>query len=325
MMPGRWLPVVLAACLSRALVAQGAAATTAFEVPAWAFPAVPAAGPLRPDPTALFTVPGSTISYPRSRVLDVFDPPDWFPDSHPPMPRVVSQGRRPAVMACGFCHLPDGRGRPENASLSGLPAAYIVAQVHEMQSRARQTAAPVPYRPAMLMTVTADAVSDEELAEAAAYFAALPLAPRNRVVEAETIPSPIAVVGLYRAGPGTEPLGERLIEMPDDMERHELRDPTVGYVTYVPPGSLARGAAIARSGAAGPMSACTTCHGPALRGMAPAPPLAGRSPSALLRQLLAFRTGARASAAAAPMRMVTAELSLAEMIAVAAYAGSLEP
>lgn len=321
-MPRRWLPVVVAASLSRALVAQAA---PAFEVPAWAFPMVPAAPQPRRDLTALHTVPGSTMRYALPRLVDMFQPPDWFPDSHPPMPAVVSQGRRPALMACGFCHLPDGRGRPENASLSGLPAAYIIAQVREMQRRERQTAAPLPYLPATFMTTVADAVSDAELAEAAAYFAAMPLARRVRVVEAEAIPSPIAGIGLYRPGPGSEPLGQRLIEMADDRERHELRDPTVGYVTYVPPGSVARGAAVARAGAASALSACTTCHGPALRGMAPAPPLAGRSPSALLRQLLAFRTGARASAAAAPMRMVTAELTLADMIAVAAYAGSLEP
>ncbi|MBK9065851.1 MAG: hypothetical protein IPL76_03055 [Gemmatimonadetes bacterium] len=143
-MPRRWLPVVVAASLSRALVAQAA---PAFEVPAWAFPMVPAAPQPRRDLTALHTVPGSTMRYALPRLVDMFQPPDWFPDSHPPMPAVVSQGRRPALMACGFCHLPDGRGRPENASLSGLPAAYIIAQVREMQRRERQTAAPLPYLP----------------------------------------------------------------------------------------------------------------------------------------------------------------------------------
>lgn len=322
--PSGRLAFVLAvvACLTRGLVAQAA---PAFEVPAWAFPMTPAGPAPRRDPAALHSVPGSTMRYTLPQLTNLFQAPDWFPDSHPAMPGVVSQGRRPAVMACGFCHLPDGRGRPENASLAGLPAAYIVAQVHAMQGRERQTAAPLPYAPAANMTIVADGVSDDELAEAAAYFAALPLARRSRVVELEEIPRGVAGVGLYFPGEGTEPLGQRLIEMAEDRHRHELRDPTLGYVTYVPPGSVARGAAVARGGAASAMSACTTCHGPTLRGLAPAPPLAGRSPSALLRQLLAFRTGARASAAAAPMRMVTAELSLADMIAVAAYAGSLEP
>lgn len=327
-MSRRWVPgLVVAACLARGVAAQAApgAVAAAFEVPAWAFPMVPAAPPSRREQATPHTVPGSAMQYTLAQLLNFFQAPDWFPDSHPPMPRVVSEGRRPAVMACGFCHLPDGRGRPENAALAGLPAAYIIAQVHQMQGRERQSAAPMPYSPGANMTIVADGVRDDELAEAAAYFSALPLARRSRVVELAEIPRAVAGVGLYFPGEGTEPLGERLIEMAADRHRHELRDPTLGYVTYVPPGSVARGAAVARGGAASAMSACTTCHGPALQGMAPAPPLAGRSPSALLRQLLAFRAGTRASAAAAPMRMVTAELTLADMIAVAAYAGSLEP
>jgi cytochrome c553 len=55
------------------------------------------------------------------------------------------------------------------------------------------------------------------------------------------------------------------------------------------------------------------------------PPLAGRSPSYLLRQLLAFNTGTRSSAAGAPMRAVATTLTLADMIAAAAYAGTLTP
>jgi cytochrome c553 len=55
------------------------------------------------------------------------------------------------------------------------------------------------------------------------------------------------------------------------------------------------------------------------------PPLAGRSPSYLLRQLIAFRTGARATPASAPMQAVAASLNLDDMIAAAAYAGSRAP
>ncbi len=39
---------------------------------------------------------------------------------------------------------------------------------------------------------------------------------------------------------GTEPLGQRIIEMPEDLARTELRDAASGFVAYVPPGSIKR-------------------------------------------------------------------------------------
>jgi cytochrome c553 len=55
------------------------------------------------------------------------------------------------------------------------------------------------------------------------------------------------------------------------------------------------------------------------------PPLAGRSPTYLLRQLLAFRNGLRTGEAAKQMTPVVEKLTLAEMIDVVAYLGSLYP
>ncbi len=55
------------------------------------------------------------------------------------------------------------------------------------------------------------------------------------------------------------------------------------------------------------------------------PPIAGRSPSNLLRQLINFRTGVRHTDADVPMHAVVNALSLDDMIAAAAYAGSLAP
>ena len=45
----------------------------------------------------------------------------------------------------------------------------------------------------------------------------------------------------------------------------------------------------------------------------------------MLRQLIGFRTGARAGVGSAPMQKVASQLDLDGMIAVAAYAGSLRP
>ena len=54
------------------------------------------------------------------------------------MPKVVAHGTKPAVLACGYCHLPNGQGRPENASLAGLPEAYIIKQMADFKSGQRK-------------------------------------------------------------------------------------------------------------------------------------------------------------------------------------------
>jgi cytochrome c553 len=97
------------------------------------------------------------------------------------------------------------------------------------------------------------------------------------------------------------------------------------YVAYVPRGSLARGRALAAGDTRANVKGCTSCHGADLRGVKLVPPLAGRSPSYLLRQLVAFRTGARDAATSAPMREVAARLTIEDMVAAAAYAGSRAP
>ncbi len=107
------------------------------------------------------------------------------------------------------------------------------------------------------------------------------------------------------------------------MDQFELRDPHTPFVAYVPRGALARGAALARSG--GPAGqACAGCHGTELQG-AVAPPLAGRSPTYLFRQLLAFKAGGRRDPEAAPMITVATGLTPEQMVDLAAYAASRRP
>jgi cytochrome c553 len=302
-----------------------------FVVPAWLFPIPPPSTPpssaTLQDSTPLH-VPGSEVSYTLAQTRDLFAVPDWFPAEHAPMPAAVEFGRKPDAYACGFCHLPDGRGRPENASVAGLPAEYILRQVRDYAGHVRRSAwTDPPYKPTALMLQVAEAVTDAELEAAAAYFAAQPLRQRRaEVIEADSIPSMRSAAWLYVAdvGGGEEPLGERIVETPLDFHRHELRDPNTPYVAYVPKGSLERGHAIATT-ARGDVQACVSCHGPDLRGAGPIPPLAGRSPTYLMRQLVAFRTGARGGDASAPMQPVVSMLEIGDMIAVAAYAGSLPP
>jgi cytochrome c553 len=175
------------------------------------------------------------------------------------------------------------------------------------------------------------AATDSEIAEAAKYFARIRPRVQYRVKESTTIPQSYQAGGLYalRPGGGTEPLGDRMMEISDNIEHHEMRDPNETFTVYVRPGTLAKGRALALTAAETSPTRCATCHGQDLRGGTTGttigPPIAGRSPLYLLRQLIAFRTRSRNGASSAPMQTVTAALSLDEMIAAAAYAGSRAP
>jgi len=313
--------------IEKAKSGRQAGAQAQPEPPAWAMPlGTAAAAPF--DSVTPRRVPGSTVSFTDLRAHDRYNVPDWYPDSHPAMPDVVARGRRPAVWACGYCHLPDGAGRPENASLAGLPARYIARQMAAFRSGERGSPWHAPNKPADIMRGIADSTTAAEVKEAARYFSRLTPRQRATVVEVERIPRVKQGTGLYflAAEGGEEPLGERLIEVATDAERHELHDARVEYVAYVPAGSIARGRELAMRGVPGVgKTACTSCHGAKLRGVDPAPPIAGRAPSYLLRQLLGFAAGSRSTKEAAPMRAVAGALTVKDMIAAAAYAGSLAP
>lgn len=290
----------------------------------WASPLnpPPAAPAPMPDMYKPLHVPGSERTYTLNDYDHMFGAPDWFPQDHPPMPRIVARGRKPA-WACSYCHLPTGQGRPENAPLAGLPAAYIIEQVKAFRIGER-----VSGRPEMTRFMRAEAtnVTDADLKQAAGYFASLHFKPWTKVIETATVPKThIAHFMLVTdAGKARELIGNRIIETSTDMARTELRDTRFGFVAYVPPGSIARGAVIASKGA-GKALPCESCHGSDLRGVGNIPPLAGRSPTYIVRQLILFRLNGRANAAAAPMQTEVSQLSLKDMIAAAAYAASREP
>ena len=113
------------------------------EPPAWAYPLNAAAAP-KPatDDGVVMRVPDSEVGLTKAQILDLFTAPDWRPNGHPPMPQPVAHGRKPDLYACGFCHYPNGQGRPENAALAGLPAAYIAEQTGAMRDGSRKTSHP---------------------------------------------------------------------------------------------------------------------------------------------------------------------------------------
>jgi mono/diheme cytochrome c family protein len=130
------------------LAALVTAQSAAPESPAWAYgvPATPApaaanggqrAGGPRPPDTSPKRIPDSTRSFTIAQLRDFFNVADWFPDDHPPMPDVFVHGRPPDVRGCGMCHMPNGKGRPENAPVAGLPYVYIVQQLTDFKNDLR--------------------------------------------------------------------------------------------------------------------------------------------------------------------------------------------
>jgi cytochrome c553 len=321
---------VLCAVVSAARVAGQQPAPPATPLP-WAYPLnPPAAGrgappAAQPDVTPR-RVPGSAVEFTQAQLRDLFSVPDWHPGNHPPMPEVVAKGRRPDVRACGFCHLPNGQGRPENASLAGLPAAYIEQQMEDYRAGRRRSSEPRMGPPALMLTI-GKAATAEESAAAAAYFASFPYKKWIRVVEQNTAPKTRVQGGMLvpEEGGGTEPIGQRIIEMPENLERTELRDSASGFVAYAPVGSIKRGQALATTGGNGRTVACTMCHGPDLKGLGPVPPLAGRSPSYTVRQLWDLKTGNRNGLWSPLMKGAVEKLEIDDLVAIAAYTASLEP
>jgi cytochrome c553 len=286
--------------------------------PSWAFQAIEAQlPPEAPEPAS---IPGSTKKYTPKEIDDLYNAPDWFPDQHPPAPDVILKGR-PGVMACGSCHLVSGLGHPESADLTGLSADYFVQQMMDFRSGAREDWA-------RRMDGFAKAMTDEEIRQAAAYFASLPRKRFVRVEEAAMVPKTFVGQGRMRfidpKQTGTEPIGERIIMLPEDQEVARKRDPRSGFIAYVPPGSLAAGKALAEGGG-GKTLACAACHGDGLKGMGTAPRLAGVHPIYLVRQLIHFKEGSRKGPNAALMVAPVAQLSLRDMIDLASFAASLNP
>ena len=295
--------------------------------PPWAYtvnpPPAPGAKPSPPDP-APKQVPGSTVSLTMAQTRDAFNPPDWHPSEHPQMPEAVAHGRRPELRACGFCHLVNGQGRPENASLAGLPAAYIIQQMADFKNGDRKSAEP-RMGPPNAMIQDARAATDDEVKAAAAYFASFPYKKWVRVVESNDVPKTRIAGSMHvPANEGTEPLGQRIIEMPEDLARTELRDAASGFVAYVPLGSIKKGEGLVKTGGARTV-ACGTCHGDDLKGLGPIPPLAGRSPSYTVRQLFDLQQGVRKGPWSALMKSAVEKLTIDDMIAIAAYTASREP
>jgi len=310
--------------------------TNAPGIPGWAYP-VAAAVPAAKDEGTVFHVPNSTVGMTLTQARNASDAPDWHPDEHPTMPDVVRKGRTAeGVRACAYCHYPNGLGRPENASIAGLPMPYFIQQVNDFKNGLRHSSEP-SMRPPQLMIATAKAATDADIRAAAEYFGSMKLKPWIKVVESKTAPKTEILGGMLvpLSDHTTEPLGDRVVEVPVDAHLTEgLRDDQSPFVAYVPLGSLAKGEALVTTGGAkvvggkvapGKTAACATCHGADLTGYADIPPIAGRSPSYMVRQMLDMQKGNRSGPGVKWMKPVVANLTLQDMVAIAAYVSSRSP
>jgi cytochrome c553 len=325
--------------------------------PLWAygFPTPPAPGekaePQRPPSRALRpnedegeqtkprSLPGSAGSFSLVDIRDGSNVIDWYPEDHPKMTDIIrlgpskfETGRR----GCGFCHLPNGLGRPENAPVAGLPPTYFVQQMKDFRNGLRRSSDPRKPNTNTMIDL-ARAMTDEEMQQAAEFFGAIKWKPRVKVIETELVPKTRIVGNLFLATETerTEPIAGRIIEVPADEERTELlRDPRTGFVAYVPPGSLARGKQLVRLGGAeikgneivqGKTTACTACHAPDLMGVGNVPPIAGRSPSYLARQIFDIQQGVRRGSAVDLMKVAVAKLNADDITAIVAYVASRFP
>ncbi len=293
--------------------------------PDWAYPVAPANYQPPPDNGQPKHVAGSTKAFTEKQINDFTDPPDWFPDEHAPMPQLVAHGKAPVVHACDQCHLTTGRGHPESGNLAGLPAGYIQEQIAAFRDGSRKSS--VAGRSGN-MIMFASALTDDDVKEAAHYFETMKPAVWTKVVETTTVPKSFVGEGNMRfasEGNAKEPIGRRIIEIPENEEGAKVRDPHSPFIAYVPPGSIKAGEALVTTGGGGKTIQCTICHGADLKGIGNVPGLAGRSAIYVFRQLYDIQHGTRKGTPVALMQPVVAKLTQDDMIALAAYMASRTP
>jgi len=307
--------IVFSAVVLAGMVTAQTPLTIPNGLPAWAYNIPDKVQPGAKPAASVVRVPGSSKEYEAAKIAGNATPPDWFPDEHGAAPRIVTGEGGATPMACGSCHLMSGQGHPESADLAGLPAEYLIREMNYFKSGARKDDG--------RMGPIAKAISDEDVRKSAEYFAGLTPRVWVKVMETATPPKTfVATAGRHRVlSPegGMEPIGHRIVEIPEDPQRTNDRDPHSGFIAYVPPGSIARGEALVKNGA------CALCHGDSLHGLGEIPRIAGLQPVYIARQLICLQNGTSAGTNAALMKKAVAKLSEDDIISISAYLGSLPP
>ena len=316
--PSPFFRIAAFVCAAAPILAVGVSAqevlTLPEGLPEWTFNIPPKEQPWAVKVEGMVKAKGSAREYDAKKIAGNANPPDWFPEEHPAAPKVVTGGEG-IRFACGSCHLMSGQSHAEAADIAGMPAAYLMRQMQYYKDGSRKEEA--------RMGPIARTTSDEDIRQAAEYFSKLKPRPFVKVIETATPPKTfIATAGRHRQlhpEGGTEPIGQRIIQIPEDPFGTEIRDPHAGFIAYVPPGSVAKGEALVKNGA------CATCHGASLRGTAEVPRLAGLQPLTIARQLYLIKHGSSAGKTIEPMKPVVAKLTDGDIIAISSYLGTLPP
>jgi cytochrome c553 len=303
-------------------------AQQALEIPAWAYNTSPTPKQLLPehppvDENGLLTIPGSSQKF---KLAEVEAGADWFPEDHPAMPEIVAKGRQ-GIRPCGSCHMPNGKGRPSNGPVTGLPVSYFIQAVEDYKNGVRVSADPKKNN-IQQMIGFAKALTPDEVKAAAEYFGSMKWTKWVRVVESERVPKTYVEGFIHYRYPGneTDPIGMRVIEMPEDnFQTEPMRNPRSGFVAYAPPGSIKRGEELAKTGGNGRTVQCGICHGPDLRGLGNIPGIAGKSPTWLARQMYDIQAGTRKGPGSALMKAAVEKLRNEDYVALVAYISSMEP
>ena len=159
-------------------------------------------------------------------------------------------------------------------------------------------------------------MTDQEIREIAEYFAQDEADPHDRSSRkcrwrrSRTSAAAACASSIPRPPGQTEPIGQRIIEVPEDEERVRHRDPNANvFIAYAPQGSVAKGKQYVESGGGGKSVNCTICHGADLMGLGNVPRLAGVHPIYLARQLFLFKDGARNGVDAQLMKKAVAQMT----------------
>ena len=93
------------------------------------------------------------------------------------------------------------------------------------------------------MVTFAKAMTDDEIMQAANYFSSLKWTPWVTVRETNTVPKTRSqggmMIPLTGDQAGTEPIGNRIVEVPvDAVQTETLRNPHSGFIAYVPVGAI---------------------------------------------------------------------------------------
>ena len=290
------------------------------------------------EPKGVRQLPGSSGAFTLEQIHNDYGPADWYPGDHPPMPDIVARGKEAiGLRACALCHYPNGQGKPENGPVAGLPIDYFLQTMADFKN-GRRKSADLNKANNFEMGAIARNLTEAETRAAAEYFGSIPFRPWVNVIESNTVPKFNAGAnGLFRpaGGTDTQPLGQRLIEMPEkDLDTFLDRNPRSGMVVYAPVGSIKRGEELATTGGAtvvngkivpGNTKECATCHGPDLRGLDDVPPIAGRQASYLGRQLYDMQQGTRNGDGTQLMKSVVEKLTADDLVAIVAYVSSRQP